>query len=63
MTLTIAILAGTLALGFAIGMIIHSLIVEREDRIAKEKIRRGEVDLDLMALTDIVMNDYLKTKK
>ena len=44
-------------------MITHSLIIEREDRIAKEKIRKGEVDLDLMALTDIVMNDYLKTKK
>lgn len=38
MTLTVAILAGTHALGFAIGMITHSL-------------------------TDIVMNDYLKTKK
>lgn len=61
MTLTIAILAGTHALGFAIGMIAHSLIIEREDRIAKEKIRRGEVDL--MAITDIVMNDYLKTRK
>ena len=61
MTLTVAILAGTHALGFAIGMITHSLIVEREDRIAKEKIRKGEVDL--MAFADIVMNDYLKTKK
>lgn len=63
MTLTVAILAGVYALGFAIGMITHSLIIEREDRIAKEKIRKGEVDIDLMALTDIVMNDYLKTKK
>ena len=63
MTLTIAILFITHALGFAIGMMTHSLIIEREDRHAKEKIRKGEVDLDLMALTDIVMNDYLKTKK
>jgi hypothetical protein len=63
MTLTIAILVGTHALGFAIGMLVHSLVIEREDHIAKEKIRKGEVDIDLMALTDIVMNDYLKTKK
>lgn len=63
MTLIVAILVGAHALGFAIGMITHSLIIEREDRIAKEKIRKGEVDLDLMVLTDIVMNDYLKTKK
>lgn len=63
MTMTIAILAGTHALGFAIGMMVHSLIIEREDRIAKEKIRKGEVDLDLMAFADIVMNDYLKSKK
>lgn len=63
MTMTIAILAGTHALGFAIGMLVHSLIIEREDRLAKEKIRKGEVDIDLMALTDIVMNDYLKSKK
>lgn len=57
MTLTVIILFITHALGFAIGMMVHSLIIEREDRIAKEKIRKGEVDLDLMALTDIVMND------
>lgn len=63
MTMTIAVLAGTHALGFAIGMLVHSLIIEREDRLAKEKIRKGEADIDLMALTDIVMNDYLKTKK
>lgn len=63
MTMTIAILAGTHALGFAIGMLVHSLIIEREDRLAKEKIRKGEMDIDLMALTDIVMNDYLKSKK
>ena len=35
MTLTVAILVGTHALGFAIGMITQSLIIEREDRIAK----------------------------
>ena len=63
MTLTVIILFITHALGFAIGMMVHSLIIEREDRIAKEKIRKGEVDLDLTALTDIVMNDYLKSKK
>lgn len=63
MTLTVAILVGTHALGFAIGMITQSLIIEREDRIAKEKIRKGEVDLDLMAFADIIMNDCLKTKK
>lgn len=63
MTLTVAVLAGTHALGFAIGMLVHSLIIEREDRLAKEKIRKGEADIDLMALTDIVMNDYLKSKK
>lgn len=35
-----------MTLTVAIGMITHSLIIEREDRIAKEKIRKGEVDLD-----------------
>ena len=63
MTLTIAILVGTHFLALAIGMMVHSLIIEREDRIAKGKIRKGDADIDLMALTDIVMNDYLKSKK
>lgn len=49
---TVMFIVGTHFLALVIGMIAHSLVLEREDRIAESK---AEVvaDPDLMALADI----------
>lgn len=49
---TIAFIVGTHFLALVIGMIAHSLVLEREDRIAENKVE-VVTDPDLMALADI----------
>lgn len=50
--LAITLFVGTHALALIIGMIAHSLVIEREDRLVETK---AEImtDPDLMALADI----------
>lgn len=50
--IAIAFFVGTHALALLIGMMIHSLVIEREDRLTESK---AEIvtDPDLMALADI----------
>ena len=50
--LVIALFVGTHFLALALGMIAHSLVIEREDRLVETK---AEIvtDPDLMALADI----------
>lgn len=51
---TIALFVGTHILGFLLGMLVHSLVIEREDRIAVRKTEDSVAyDEDLMALADI----------
>lgn len=47
---TIAFIVGTHFLALVIGMIAHSLVLEREDRITETEV---VTDPDLMALADI----------
>lgn len=49
---TIAFIVGTHFLALVIGMIAHSLVLEREDRITKTETE-VVTDPDLMALADI----------
>lgn len=49
---TIAFIVGTHFLALVIGMIAHSLVLEREDRIAETETE-VVTDPDLMALADI----------
>lgn len=50
--LAIALFVGTHFLALALGMIAHSLVLEREERIAEAKVETA-ADPDLMALADI----------
>ena len=51
---TIAFIVGTHFLALVIGMIAHSLVLEREDRIAETETETEVVtDPDLMAIADI----------
>ena len=49
---TIMVIVGTHFLALVIGMIAHSLFIEREDRIADAKVE-VVTDPDIMALADI----------
>jgi hypothetical protein len=49
---TIAFIVGTHFLALVIGMIAHSLFLERADRIAENKVEVA-TDPDIMALADI----------
>lgn len=50
--LAIILFIGTHFLALILGMIVHSLFIEREDRIAEVKVE-AVADPDLMALADI----------
>lgn len=49
---TIMFIVGTHFLALVIGMIVHSLFIEREDRISENKVE-VVTDPDIMALADI----------